>query len=248
MKLSAKARCRSFYLSLNVFSHYNDVIMSTMTSQIKENTKVPRQWTSCGEFTGDRWIPPHKGPITRNVSIWWRHHDVIRLSADILTPDNAPVVMIRRSADLNLWNDCVKVSVTIDNLTPWSLGNEVTIFKVWFSNLLYWVIVWELNAKLLSGECYRISLIRSLLTLHWFRNGLVPPGNKSLREPLLIQIYGATKPQWVNVFRFIFADQRAYMLSVRSLELFCAQKHKGYETKNMVMDIGDRVSIWIRRS
>ena len=25
--------------------------------QIKENIKAPRQWSLCGEFTGDRWIP-----------------------------------------------------------------------------------------------------------------------------------------------------------------------------------------------
>ena len=26
-------------------------------TQIKENTKAPRHWALCGEFTGDRWIP-----------------------------------------------------------------------------------------------------------------------------------------------------------------------------------------------
>ena len=26
----------------------------------------------------------------------------------------------------------------------------------------------------------------------------LPPGNKSLPEPMLIQIYGVTRPQWVN--------------------------------------------------
>ena len=62
------ANCRSF--------HYNDVIMSAMTSQItgvsiivhllvqaqiKENTKAPRHWPLCGEFTGDRWISRTNG-------------------------------------------------------------------------------------------------------------------------------------------------------------------------------------------
>ena len=52
--------------------HYNDIIMSAMASkspvsrlftqpfiqaQIKENTKAPRHWPLCEEFTGDRWIP-----------------------------------------------------------------------------------------------------------------------------------------------------------------------------------------------
>ena len=30
-------------------------------AQIKENTKAPRHWPLCGEFTGDRWIPRMKG-------------------------------------------------------------------------------------------------------------------------------------------------------------------------------------------
>ena len=28
----------------------------------------------CGEFTGDRWIPPQMASYAENVSIWWRHH------------------------------------------------------------------------------------------------------------------------------------------------------------------------------
>ena len=57
-------------------NHYNDVIMSAMTSQIisltiiystlipaqmKENIKALRHWPLWGEFTGDRWIPHTKG-------------------------------------------------------------------------------------------------------------------------------------------------------------------------------------------
>ena len=30
-------------------------------------------------------------------------------------------------------------------------------------------------------------------------NGLVPSGNKPLPEPMLTQIYGVTRPQWVYV-------------------------------------------------
>ena len=69
--------------------HYNDVIMTTMASQItasrlfiqpfiqthiKEKIRAPRHWPMCGEFTGDRWIPRTKGQLRGNVSIWWRHH------------------------------------------------------------------------------------------------------------------------------------------------------------------------------
>ena len=53
--------------------HYDDVIMGAMASQItslillftqpfiptqiKENSRAPRHWPLCGEFTGRRWIP-----------------------------------------------------------------------------------------------------------------------------------------------------------------------------------------------
>ena len=32
-------------------------------TQIKENIKAPRHWPSCGEFTGDRWIPRTNGQV-----------------------------------------------------------------------------------------------------------------------------------------------------------------------------------------
>ena len=59
-----------------LFVHYSDVIMGAMASQItsitivyptfiqahiKENTKAPRHWPLCEEFTGDRWIPRPNG-------------------------------------------------------------------------------------------------------------------------------------------------------------------------------------------
>ena len=36
-------------------------------AQIKENIKAPRHWPLWGESTGDRWISPHKGPVTRKM-------------------------------------------------------------------------------------------------------------------------------------------------------------------------------------
>ena len=75
-------------LSSKAALHYNDVIMTTMASQItgltivypsvysrqiKENIKAPRHWPLWGEFTGHQWIPRTKGNA-ENISIWWRHH------------------------------------------------------------------------------------------------------------------------------------------------------------------------------
>ena len=68
-------------------THYSDIIMSTMTSQITsltivystvysraENIKALHHWPLWGEFTGDQWIPRTKASNTENVSIWWSHH------------------------------------------------------------------------------------------------------------------------------------------------------------------------------
>ena len=43
----------------------------------QRNFKAPRHWPLWGEFTGNRWIPPQKGPVTRKMSPFG---DVIMLS------------------------------------------------------------------------------------------------------------------------------------------------------------------------
>ena len=56
-------------------SHYNDVIMGAIASQITsftivfqpfiqthiKNKKIPRRWPLCGQITGDWWIPRTNG-------------------------------------------------------------------------------------------------------------------------------------------------------------------------------------------
>ena len=36
-------------------------------AQIKENINAPRHYPLLEEFTGDRWIPVQKGPVTRKM-------------------------------------------------------------------------------------------------------------------------------------------------------------------------------------
>ena len=49
-------------------------------AQMTENIKAPRHWPFWGEFTGDRWTPHTKGPVTRKmfpfdgVIMKWTHH------------------------------------------------------------------------------------------------------------------------------------------------------------------------------
>ena len=70
-------------------THYNDIIMSVMVSQITGVSIVcsivcsgvdQRKYQSSASLAFVRRIhqwpvdSPHKGPVTENVSIWWRHH------------------------------------------------------------------------------------------------------------------------------------------------------------------------------
>ena len=70
-------------------NHYDDVIMTTIASQVTSLTSVystvysdadqrklqsSRHWPLCGEFTGTGEFPAQRASYAENVSIWWRHH------------------------------------------------------------------------------------------------------------------------------------------------------------------------------
>ena len=92
-----------FSLGYRGISHYNDVMMSVMASQMsmslsqitnltivyltvylgadQRNIKAPRHWPLWGEFTGDRWIPDTKGQWHEKcfhlmTSSWYRRYDI----------------------------------------------------------------------------------------------------------------------------------------------------------------------------
>ena len=92
-----------------VLSHYNDIIMGTIASQITcltivfstvyldtdhhtENIKAPRHWPLCVEFTGDRWLHAQMASNAENVSIWWRHHVRGTFTMDVYLPINLPIL------------------------------------------------------------------------------------------------------------------------------------------------------------
>ena len=70
-------------------THYGDVIMDAIASQItsltivystvyqtqiKENIKAARHWPLCGNSPGTGEFPAQMASNAENVSIWWRHH------------------------------------------------------------------------------------------------------------------------------------------------------------------------------
>ena len=78
------------------FSHYGDVVMGTVASQItsltivystvysvqiKENNKALRHWPLCGDFTGAREFHAQMASNAENGSIWWRHQVYVNFNA-----------------------------------------------------------------------------------------------------------------------------------------------------------------------
>ena len=78
-----------WYDAVSTQSHYNDVIMSAMTSQITSLTTVyssvysgtdqrkrqtPRHWHCEGNSPVTGEFPTQMASNAENVSIWWRHH------------------------------------------------------------------------------------------------------------------------------------------------------------------------------
>ena len=115
-------------------THYDDVIMSMMGSQITSLTvvystvysdanqwkiKAPRHWPLCGEFTG-RWIPRTKGQLRGKcfhlmTSSWFTH--VIR----------APLSRHVRNCDL------IRISSTHNNNKPIHQILDSELKKYWWN-------------------------------------------------------------------------------------------------------------------
>ena len=77
LSVNSVLECNHFGVAA-VYFHYSDVIMSAKASQIigvsmvcwtvcsgadQRKIKALRHWPLWGEFTGDRWNYPHKGPV-----------------------------------------------------------------------------------------------------------------------------------------------------------------------------------------
>ena len=112
----------------SVCSHYDDVIMNAIASQITSlmivystvysdadqvNIKAPRHWPLCGEFTGTGEFPAQRASYAENVSIWWRHHvleqpDLSALSSylhqfGLCNTDGQNVIIKQSSSTVNWW-------------------------------------------------------------------------------------------------------------------------------------------------
>ena len=151
----------SILINILPVSHYSDVIMSPMASQIidvsivystvcfqaqiKENIKAPRHRSLWREFTGE--FPTQRASNAENVSIWWRHH------AQNLTDDQSTLVLL-------IWGN-----EPIDNLVEclWDVICEVSLrFEHSHGPSLYNIMLFPVYGSSLSLSfflcaCYAIS-------------------------------------------------------------------------------------------
>ena len=103
-------------------THYSDVIMSAMASQItsvsifystvcsdadQRKHKAPRHWPLWGEFIGDdRWFLSQRVSNAENVSIWWRHHGlaVTKKSPHYVISHFSSIIVVSREKLYNKLN------------------------------------------------------------------------------------------------------------------------------------------------
>ena len=52
-------------------------VQQFVQAHINENINIPRHWPLWRESTGDRWIPLTRTSNAENVSILWRHHELV---------------------------------------------------------------------------------------------------------------------------------------------------------------------------
>ena len=55
-------------------------IQPFIEAQIKENIKAPRHWLCAGKSPVTDEFPAERASNAENVSIWWRHHAIFRVS------------------------------------------------------------------------------------------------------------------------------------------------------------------------
>ena len=94
-----------WWMHINQYSHYNDIIMSAKASQITFRPKKTPKLCVTGLCEGNSPVtsefPAQRASNAENVSIWWRHHDLLLCSRNIQLniPKHGSGVMICTDTD-----------------------------------------------------------------------------------------------------------------------------------------------------
>ena len=100
-------------------------------AQINENTKAPRHSPSCGEFTGDRWIPHTKGQKR------WKCFHLMTSTCISCTNDDPVHWRIHVSLGLNeVYPDAWHIKTTYESINT-SGPLQMQTFSMTFSKLIF---------------------------------------------------------------------------------------------------------------
>ena len=171
-------------ITANWLYHHDDVIMSTMASQITgvlfcltlvqaqitENIRAPRHWPLCGisPVTGE--FPAQKASNAGNVSIWWRHHGTSQISDFALCTALGDIWFSRLAEYLVIWSNFGKklTRTTVIDPLPYAwlvMGQRFHIQDdviKWKHFLCYWPFVRRIHGSPHKGQ-WRGALMFSLV-------------------------------------------------------------------------------------
>ena len=138
----------------------------------------------CGGNSPGPVNSPHKGPVTRNVTIWWGYHAITLTKQN--TVDRVHI----------LW-DIVYENSPLNTLRPRQNGRHFAddMFKCIFLNENVWIPI-EISLKFVSrGSINNNPALFQIMA--WRR-----PGDKPLSEPMMVSSLTqicVTRPQWVKI-------------------------------------------------
>ena len=171
-----------------IILYYGDVIMGAIASplftrpfiqaQIKENTKAPRHWPLCGEFTGDRWIP--RGKCFHLMTSSWNKHKR-SISIDSWWP--SPQVRKghwRGKRYHVMTSSCI---IAVNSSPPTQNGRHFTddIFRCIFGNEKFCILI---KISLKSVPNGLIDNNTALVQVMAWRR----PGDKPLSGPMMVSL------------------------------------------------------------
>ena len=96
-------------------------------TQMKENIKAPRHWPLCGELTGTGEFPAQMASNAENVSIWWRHHEILQLYISYSMCQ--PLYMLTLSTEIHGWRCAILTDGSVIHVsTAWTLHRFILVF------------------------------------------------------------------------------------------------------------------------
>ena len=149
----------------------HDYLLNRLSRRRSKKTSKPRATGLCaGNSPGTGEFPAQMASNAENVSIWWRHHDLI--------PNH----------------------IKTQQLTHCPLGDAEIISKLYFSNSFYELISWVIHENFFRWLLWNPIDDKSILVqvMAWRRQATSHYLSQCWPRSMLS--YGVTRPQWVKAW------------------------------------------------